>query len=185
MVDKIFVQWELIGWISVVCSLLSFQQKRRGPLMLLQTTASLTCAINMFILGDIVGGVQDVIAFFRSAVFSQREKKWASSPLWLAGFMAAMIAAGILTWENTLSIFPILGSLCSTTALWMKDVRWTRRISLLVGVCWITNHLVVGNISGIVMEAIAMVSILIGILRHDIRWKKSAEKDTETAPVQQ
>ena len=168
MWEKIFVNWELIGWISVVTSLLSFQQKKRSRLMALQTTASLTCAINMFILGDVVGGVQDVIAFFRSAVFSQREKKWASSPLWLVGFMAAMITAGILTWKNSLSIFPILGSLCSTTALWMKDVKWTRRISLLVGVCWITNHILVGNFSGITMEAIAMLSILIGILRHDL-----------------
>ena len=93
MWEKIFVNWELIGWISVVTSLLSFQQKKRSNLMALQTTASLTCAINMFILGDVVGGVQDVIAFFRSAVFSQREKRWASSPLWLVGFMAAMITA--------------------------------------------------------------------------------------------
>lgn len=175
MWEKIFVNWELIGWVSVVTSLLSFQQKKRSHLMALQTTASLTCAINMFILGDVVGGVQDVIAFFRSAVFSQREKKWASSPLWLVGFMAAMITAGILTWKNSLSIFPILGSLCSTTALWMKDVRWTRRISLLVGVCWITNHILVGNLSGITMEAIAMLSILIGILRHDLKRKEITE----------
>ncbi|MBQ9860572.1 MAG: YgjV family protein [Clostridia bacterium] len=175
MWEKIFVSWELIGWVSVVASLLSFQQKKRSHLMALQTTASLTCAINMFILGDVVGGVQDVIAFFRSAVFSQREKKWASSPLWLVGFMAAMITAGILTWKNSLSIFPILGSLCSTTALWMKDVRWTRRISLLVGVCWITNHILVGNLSGITMEAIAMLSILIGILRHDLKRKEITE----------
>ena len=184
MAEKLFVQWELIGWISVVCSLLSFQQKRRSALMLLQTTASLTCAVNMFILGDVVGGVQDVIAFFRSAVFSQRERKWASSPLWLVGFMVAMVAAGLLTWQSPLSLFPILGSLCSTTALWMKDVKWTRRISLLVGVCWITNHLFVGNVSGITMEAIAMLSILIGILRHDIPWKKPARPDKETTNTQ-
>ena len=173
MWEKLFVNWELIGWISVVASLLSFQQKKRSHLMALQTTASLTCAINMFILGDVVGGVQDVIAFFRSAVFSQREKKWASSPLWLAGFMVAMVAAGILTWKNGWSLFPILGSLCSTTALWMKDVKWTRRISLLVGVCWIINHIAMKNYSGITMEAIAMTSILIGILRHDLPKKPS------------
>lgn len=172
MWDTLFMDWELIGWISVVASLLSFQQKKRSNLMALQTTASLTCAINMFILGDMVGGVQDVIAFFRSAVFSQREKKWASSPLWLAGFMVAMVTAGIFTWQNGWSIFPILGSLCSTTALWMKDVKWTRRISLLVGVCWIVNHIAVGNYSGITMEAIAMLSIGIGILRHDLTKKQ-------------
>ncbi|MBQ8682918.1 MAG: YgjV family protein [Clostridia bacterium] len=179
MMDKLFVQWELVGWISVVCSLLSFQQKKRGALMALQTTASITCAINMFILGDVVGGAQDVLAFFRSLTFSQREKKWASSPLWLVGFMAAMVVTGLLTWQSPLSVFPILGSLCSTVALWMKDVKWTRRISLLVGVCWITNHLFVGNISGIAMEAIAMLSILIGILRHDIQWKKPTDQETE------
>lgn len=165
---------QIVGLIGIACSLLSFQQKKRNNVMLFQMSASALFCIQLFMVGAITGGCIDSISFVRTAVFSQNQKKWASSPLWLWGFMAAMIITGILTWQNIFSILPIIGSVLSTLALWMKKAKHIRIISLFVGPCWLIYNLIHGAYTGALNELLAMTSIIIGICRHDIG-KKNAE----------
>ncbi len=170
----VFVQ--TIGGVSLICSLLSFQQKKRSHIMLLQMTASLLFSLQLFLLGAVTGACVDFISFIRTLVFSCRDKhKWANSPVWLVVFLLAMIGTGILTWNGGFSLLAILGSCLSTVALWMRDGRNIRRISLLVGPCWIAYCLAYGSYTGILNEVIAMTSIIIGMIRLDM--KKTAETE--------
>jgi hypothetical protein len=60
---------QIVGLIGIICSLLSFQQKERKNVMLLQTTASGAFCVQLFMVGAITGGCLDSISFFRSLVF--------------------------------------------------------------------------------------------------------------------
>ncbi len=165
----LYVIAQIIGILGLVCSLLSFQMKKRKWIMAFQMTASLLFSTQLFLLGAITGGCLDMISFFRTIVFSQNGKKWASSPRWLYAFIAVMILAGIFTWKDAWDILPIVGSVLSTIALWMKSEKKIRLISLGVGPCWLTYNLVKGAWSGAVNEVLAMTSIVIGLVRYDIR----------------
>lgn len=160
---------QAVGLVGIACSLLSFQQKQRKWVMIFQMTASAMFCIQLFMVGAITGGCVDSISFIRTAVFSQNDKKWASSQAWLWIFIFAMVATGILTWQGWLSLLPIVGSILSTVALWMKNPRNIRIISLFVGPCWLIYNIIHGAYTGAVNEALAMISIIIGILRHDVR----------------
>ena len=167
---------QIVGIFGIVLSLLSFQLKQRKYIMLFQMTASLMFSAQLFMVGAITGGCLDLISFVRTLIFANNSKKWASSPLWLAGFILVMIATGIMTWENLWSILPILGSILSTVALWMKRERNIRLVSLLVGPCWMVYNIVTGAYTGALSEVIAMTSIVIGLIRHD---RKKTETRTE------
>lgn len=67
---------------------------------------------------------------------------------------------------------PMIGSLLSTVALWMKTSKKIRLISFFSGPCWLIYNVVNGAYSAAVNELIAMTSIVIGILRHDIKKKQ-------------
>ena len=82
--------------------------------------------------------------------------------------MLVLIVAGIVTWKNIYSIFPIIGSLLSTLALWMKTSKKIRLFSLFSGPCWLIYNIVNGAYSAAVNELIAMTSIIIGMVRYDI-----------------
>ena len=142
--------------------------------MLFQMTASALFCIQLFMVGAITGGCVDSISFVRTAIFSQNDKKWASSPIWLGVFVVAMIVTGIFTWEDAWSILPIIGSVLSTIALWMKKSSHIRIISLFVGPCWLIYNLIHGAYTGALNELLAMTSIVIGIVRYDLG-KKSKE----------
>lgn len=168
---------QIVGLVGIICSLLSFQQKERKRVMALQMTASAMFCIQLFMVGAVTGGCLDSISFIRTAIFSQNEKKWASSPIWLFVFIVAMIGTGILTWQDWWSILPIIGSILSTIALWMKKPSHIRLISLFVGPCWLVYNLIHGAYTGALNELLAMSSIVIGMLRHDIRRNKEQKQD--------
>ena len=66
----------------------------------------------------------------------------------------------------------MIGSLLSTVALWMKTSKKIRLISFFSGPCWLIYNVVNGAYSAAVNELIATTSIVIGILRHDIKKKQ-------------
>ena len=162
---------EVIGIIGIICSILSFQCSQRKNVMLFQVLASLMFCTQLFLVGAVTGACLDSINFFRSLFFSI-DKKWAKSNWWLALFILLLLAAGIATWQNAYSILPMIGSLLSTVALWMKTSKKIRLISFFSGPYWLIYNVVNGAYSAAVNELIAMTSIVIGILRHDIKKKQ-------------
>lgn len=160
----IFVQG--IGLVSLICSLLSFQQKKRRNIMLFQMSASLLFSLQLLLLGAYTGACVDFISFIRTLIFEKRGKyKWADSPLLLISFLFAMIISGIVTWGNIYSLLAILGSCLSTIALWMKSEKKILTVSLFVGPCWIAYNLLHRSYTGTLNEVLAMTSICIGLFR--------------------
>ena len=172
----IFVQ--AVGFVSLICSLLSFQQKKRIHCLLLQMAASLTLSAQLLMLGAVTGACLDFISFIRTLLFSYRDKyKWANSPFWLVFFVLLMIVVGIFTWDNIFSLLVIMCTCLSTVALWMKESKYIRRVSLLAGPCGFVYCLVNGSYSGALTEAIAVASILIGMFRLDRKHPHTKEKN--------
>lgn len=158
---------QIVGFLVVVFSLSSFQLKKRKHILLFQMIALLFSAIQLFMVGAVTGGCLDLISFIRTWIFSNNDKKWASSKWWFLGFIALMIATGIMTWQNGWSILPIMGAVLSTVALWMKEAKHIRMVSLTVAPCWILYNIINGAYTGALNEVLALTSIIIGMLRHD------------------
>lgn len=172
---------QIIGLIALVCSLLSFQQKKRNRIMIFQMTASLLFSAQLFMLGAVTGGCLDLISFTRSLIFSKNDKKWASSPAWLGVFIGVMIITGVMTWESAWSLLPTAGSVLSTAALWMKSEKRIRLISLSAGPCWLAYNIANGAYTGALNEILAMTSIVIALVRHDAgRSRKAADTKSRT-----
>lgn len=158
---------QIVGFFVIVFALSSFQLKKRKHILLFQMIALLFSAIQLFMVGAVTGGCLDLLSFVRTWIFSNNNKKWASSQWWLFGFVAVMIIIGIMTWQNGWTIFSILGAVLSTVALWMKKEKHIRMVSLTVAPCWIIYNVVNGAYMGALNEVLAMTSIVIGMLRHD------------------
>ena len=160
-----FVQ--AIGVIALICGLLSFQQKKRKQILVFQMLAHILFVFQFLLLGAYTGACLDFIAFIRTLIFSNNQKKWASSSLWVVLFLVIMLVAGILTWDNVYSIFAIIASCLATVAMWVKSERYIRLISLFVGPCWFVYCLVNGSYSGAFNELLGIASIIIGMVRLD------------------
>lgn len=167
-----FIIAQIIGTAGLICSLLSFQQNKRNRVMALQMTASIMFAVQLFMVGAFTGGCLDVIAFVRTLIFKYNDTQRGKSPAWLVLFVVLMIITGIMTWTDIYSILPIIGSVLSTVAMWMKSCKNIRLVSLFVGPCWIVYNIINGAYTGALNEVLAISSIVIGLIRYDIKKKK-------------
>lgn len=175
---------QAIGLLSLILSLISFQQKKRMGILLFQMAASFSCAVSLILLGGIAGGLLDLIAFSRTVVFSLRDRySWASSPVWLIFYAIVIVAVGILTGEqgSFVSLFAVFGTLFSTVALWMRSEKRMRTISLFAGPCWIAYNLYYSSCFGVLNELIAMTSIVIALIRLRNYGKNSAGAEPKDA----
>lgn len=165
-----------VGWLALICSAISFQQKKRLGILLWQATATLVSSIYLFLLGAREGAYLDLLSFAGKMVFSKGGAVL-GIPLsvWRIVFLGAMLVAGILTWADIFSLLAILASCLSLFALSMKNPTHIRMISLFVGPCWIVYNWVYHAYPSILMEGIALTSIVIAIIRYDIRKKKENE----------
>ena len=156
-----------LGLIGTGCSLLCHQQKSRKMLLFFYMSANLLFALQLFMLGAVTGGTLSFISFVRTWVFAHKDKKWASSPLWLWFFIAIMIISGILTWNNIWCIFSIVGTVLGTVAVYMTSSKGIRAVSLVASPCHLIYALATGAYTAALNEVLAMTSIIIGMLRHD------------------
>ena len=163
-----------MGWLALICSAISFQQKKRVGILLWQSTATLISSLYLFLLGAYEGACLDLLSFAGKMVFSKGSAVIGISlSVWRIIFLAAMLIAGILTWSDIFSSLAIFGSCLSLFALSMKSPTKIRFISLLVGPCWIVYNWVYHAYPSILMECIALTSIIIAIIKYDIKKKDS------------
>jgi hypothetical protein len=81
-----------------------------------------------------------------------------------------MIATGI-TWEGKESLLPLAGTIAGTYALWQERPSRMRLFALLTIPPWIVYYLLNGSLPGLAVCILLTISMLTGIVRHDIRSK--------------
>lgn len=150
----------------------SYQQKSHKNILTFQMVSGLLFTVHYLLLGAYTGAVMNLLGAFRSLVYSNRGKKWSSSIIWPVCFSIAFLISGILTWDNIFSVFPLIAMLMSSVVLWVEKPKINRMLSLPTSTCWLIYNIKTLSYPGITTEIFVLTSIIIGILRLDIKRKK-------------
>lgn len=168
----------IIGILAVICFLLSYQQKRRGGIILLNATSRVLYIVQYFFLGAFDGAALDISGLFASLLARKKDNALIKRHLWI--FIVAVdlliIASGLIFYRNIFSLFPIAGVLLHTSAFWLEDERKIRLVSLLGSPFWLVFNLTSGAYGSAIGDTLSIVSILVAIFRYDILPKKKEEK---------
>lgn len=162
---------QIIGFIAMAIIVVSYQQKSHKNILTFQMVSGLLFTIHYLLLGAYTGAVMNLLGAFRSLIYSSRGKKWASTILWPIVFSIAFLISGILTWDNSFSVFPLIAMLMSSVVLWIEQPRINRILSLPTSTCWLIYNIKTVSIPGIITEVFVLSSIVIGIIRLDIKKK--------------
>lgn len=164
---------QIVGFIAMAIIVASYQQKTHKKILVFQMISGLLFTVHYVLLGAYTGAVMNLLGAFRSLIYSKRDKKWASSVMWPILFSIGFLVSGILTWKNIYSLFPLIAMLISSVVLWIEQPKINRIFSLPVSTGWLIYNIKEWSIPGIVTEIFILSSIIIGIIRLDIKKKNN------------
>ena len=172
---EIFAQ--AVGVIAMLFKILSYQGKKQSTVIGLQLVGSVLFAVNFLLLGAVVGGLLNLIAVFRAVVYLCKDKLKTDRWPWLAGFICTYLASYILNFtllgmEPTLvnlavELLPVIGTTAINVGFQMKNASDVRRCALVGSPAWLIYNLIVGSWGAIIGEVFTLISIGVGMLRHD------------------
>jgi hypothetical protein len=168
--NQIIIQ--AIGYIALFFAILSFQNSRRGKILLYLLIANTVFTIHFSLLHAWTGVIVNILGALRAILFYQKDTKvWAQHVIWMYIFMGAFILAGLVTWTNYFSLIPIMGGVTDTLALWKRSAKSIRFFMLIPRPLWFSYDLLVGSYAGMTTEVLILISVLIGIFRFDAHKK--------------
>ena len=167
----------IVGLLAVGLFLLSYLQKRRGVIVVLNLSSRVLYIVQYILLGAIEGAVLDILGAI-SAFFAQRfdgkKLKWLKITLF-AVINVAIVISGIVLYENIFSLFPMIGILLQAGALWLKDEKYIRIVSMIGCPFWFTYNFISAAYGSCIGDALAFVSLGVSLVRYDILGVKEAE----------
>ena len=175
---EIFAQCLSIA--GLACVVGSYQQKKKSMLILVQATGGALFAVHYLLMGAYAGFLLNTIAVIRGFVF-YKPLSPKSGKIWVGVISALCLTAYALTFlvfgtpptrfNLILELLPTIGMVVLTISFNMTHAGHIRKLGFINSAGWLTYNIAHVSIGGIGCEIMCIVSIIIGILRHDIRKK--------------
>jgi len=163
---------QIFGIIALIVTIVCYQFNTQKKILISQIAASCLFILNLALLGALSGALMNVHGICRALVYYQKGKhKWAESSLWVIFFITAAAVITLLTFESWVDILPFVGTVFTTISLSMTDAAKIRLLTLPSPPCWLTYHLMSGNIGGTLNEVFVICSIVVGMIRLDRKKK--------------
>lgn len=179
IMTKIEIIAQIIGIFAMAFNILSYQGKKQSTVIALQLFGGLLFAINFLMLGAVIGGILNIIAVIRAVIYLFKDKLKAEKSIWLYGFIAVYIAVYVLNFTGfgkqptpknlIVELLPVIGMTALSIGFRLKNASDVRKTGLISSPAWLIYNLVVGSVGAIICESVTLVSIFVGMLRHDKR----------------
>jgi len=168
-----------IGMVGLVFAIISFQNNKRNLILFFLGLAQMFFIVHFALLGVWTASAMNIVGAARTFFFMLRgRKKWMDSDVVMYVFICLFFIAGILSWQNWLSLLPIMAMAIETFGLWQEDPRKIRSIVIIPRPLWLTYNVIHGSYAGVLTELFVVVSLITGIIRFDflpwIRQKKNS-----------
>lgn len=170
---------QIIGIIAMCFNVFSYQQKNAKQVFLMQMIGSALFGINYFMLGATIGGVLNIVAVLRAIIYYNGEKVKSNHIGYFIFFTLAYIASYVLTftvlnkpftlYNAMVELLPVIAMIALNIGFKIGSSKAIRRFGFIASPCWLTYNIVNMAIGAIICEAISIISIFIGMLRHDVK----------------
>lgn len=165
---------QIVGLLAVITFLLSYQQRKRKNILVLNATSRVLYIIQYIMLGAYEGAALDVLGTVSSIVADNKEKRFINKRLKTIVITIDLVIflVGLLFYENIFSIFPIIGVILHTNAFWSSKEKIIRRVFFLGSPFWLVYNLANCAYGSAIGDVLTMFSIGIAIYRYDIKKQK-------------
>ena len=162
---------QIIGLLAVATFLLSFQQKKRNNIILLNFISRCLYILQYILLGAFTGAIFDILAAFSSAFAGKKHTDFIKrhiKPIVIIINFGIIIAGLIIAFLNRsfLDLFALAGVLLEINALWLTKEKAIRLLSLFSAPFWFTYNFLSCAYGSSLGNIFTILSILIAMIRY-------------------
>lgn len=164
-IDWIMLIGQILGVVAVILGFITYQMRSPKALLIVNLiTCGVFCA-HYLLIGAISGFVLNALGIVRNLVYTNRDKKIFSSPVWPYIFAVIMLIAGLVTWQDWRTILMICALVINSVCLSLKNAQHIRYSLLITCPLVMLYDILVHSYGGIVYEGMSIASAVIGIIR--------------------
>ena len=172
----------LAGIAAVLFFLLGYLQKKRSNIIAFNLISRVLYIAQYLLVGAFAGAILDVVGALSTLMAQNIHrpifKKYKGLIFVLNNLV--IIGVGLLLYENIFSIFLIIGVTLQTGALWLKDEKQIRALSLICCPFCFTYNFASGAYGSCIGDALALLSVSYSLIKYDylpsLKEKRQGEK---------
>ena len=159
---------QIVGILAVATFLLSYQQKNRRAIIILNTVSRVLYIVQYILLGAFSGMALDVVGAVASVIAARRDTQFVRKHLRavIISVDAVIVIVGILLYRTPIDLLPLFGVLLHTGAFWLTDERWIRRVSLAGSPFWFGYNFCKRAFGSALGDLLTVGSILIAMFKY-------------------
>lgn len=157
---------QIFGLIAVVISFVAYQMPTQKKILFMNMLVTVAILLNYAFLGATTGVILNVVCFIRNIIFMNRDKKIFSYKFYPYLLMVIIGGLSFLTSEGAHSILITIGLIINTFALSLTNPQATRYCMAISCSFIFAYNIFVFSIGGMINEAVATISSVIGIIRY-------------------
>ncbi len=162
---------QIIGLLAVATFLLSYQQKKRNNIIILNTISRCLYILQYLLLGAFSGAVLDILGTISSIIAGKKHNSFIkkhTKVVFITINICILIVGGIIALINKslLDLLPIVGVLLHTSAFWISNEKIIRRVSLLGSPFWFVYNFSSRAYGSAIGDVLTMCSIIIAMIRY-------------------
>ena len=169
----------VLGFISVGLFFYSYQCTEKRKLMVIQTIATALSCIQYLLIGAFSGFALNIVCIIRNLAFYYCDKYKRTNIVIPIFFSLCMAGASVLSWEGIYTLLITMGLVVNTMCMGIFDAKDFRKTILISSSLILLYNVFALSYSGMLSEAISLVSVVIGIIRYSST-QKSAQKTIHT-----
>lgn len=173
---------QAVGIVAMSFGILSYLNRNQRGIMIFQLLATACFSVHFWLLGAVTGCLLNILGVIRAAIYAQRSRRaWAAHPCWIYIFSAAALGIYVMTftvfghevtvWELLIELLPVVATAVTSVAYRMAGGAQVRVLSLFSSPLWLTYNACRGSIGGVISDSMSLVSIFVGMYRHDRKRK--------------
>ena len=157
---------QIFGLIAVVISFVAYQMPTQKKILFMNMLVTVAILLNYAFLGATTGVILNVVCFIRNIIFMNRDKKIFSYKFYPYLLMVIIGGLSFLTSEGAHSILITIGLIINTFALSLTNPQATRYCMAISCSFLFAYNIFVFSIGGMINEAVAIISSILGIIRY-------------------
>ena len=164
---------QILGFVPLILSYFVFFFNDRRKMIITKTVSDILWTIHMIMMGAVSGAIVNGICIIRGIVFLNKEKVKKAGIIVPILFSTVMLISSALSWDGIISILPAIGSTLGVIGYWCNKPENMRRVIFPGLVLWTIYTISVFSVSGIINNAISIISIIM----TEIRCRKKLNKE--------